>query len=388
VSSKFAEANLQLLFTLMQTAPEPRIRANCVLAMGDLAFRFANLLEPWTKHMYGRLRDEDVTVRKNAVMVLTHLILNDMIKVKGQVSEMALRLEDGDERVGDLARLFFLELSHKDNAIYNMLPDVISQLASNPELEPAAFNRIMDYLMSFITKGMHSVSLVEKLCYRFRTTQESRQWRYFAHCLSLLTYSDKAIKKLSAQIQCYQDTLGDEQVYNSFIEIMTKAKKFSTNDMKEAVAELEAKLEEIHNKGQEDDEANAKAEKASRRVAAVKGGAKGSSSKAKAGGRRALEPVNAAAVDAEEDDDDDDSEDDDDDVEMEEVSSDDDDEDEDDGEENSAPVAVAKKKTSSSSKGKSKFNSKAEAKVAARGAKKGGRRRAIVDSDSEDDLLA
>jgi condensin complex subunit 1 len=61
-------------------------------------------------------------------MVLTHLILNDMIKVKGQVSEMALRLEDDDERVADLARLFFHELSHKDNAVYNILPDVISNL--------------------------------------------------------------------------------------------------------------------------------------------------------------------------------------------------------------------------------------------------------------------
>jgi condensin complex subunit 1 len=286
VSSKFAEENLQLLFTIMQDATEPRIRANCVLAMGDLAVRFANLLEPWTSHMYGRLRDSDVTVRKNAVMVLTHLILNDMIKVKGQVSEMALRLEDDDERVGDLARLFFLELSHKDNAIYNMLPDVISQLASNPELEPAQFNRIMDYLMTFITKGMHCVSLVEKLCYRFRTTSETQQWRYFAHCLSLLDYNDRAIKKLTAQLACYQDTLADEQVYNSFVEIMAKAKKFSSADMKEALAELEAKLEEIHNKGQEDDEAFAKAGKVSKAVAKVKGKKGG-----KAANRKALEPV-------------------------------------------------------------------------------------------------
>ena len=393
VSSRFAEDNLQLLFTLMQTAPEPRIRANCVLAMGDLAFRFANLLEPWTKHMYGRLRDGDVTVRKNAVMVLTHLILNDMIKVKGQVSEMALRLEDGDERVGDLARLFFLELSHKDNAIYNMLPDVISQLASNPELEPPAFNRIMDYLMSFITKGTHSVSLVEKMCYRFRTTQETRQWRYFAHCLSLLTYSDKAIKKLSAQVACFQDTLGDEHVYSSFIEIMTKAKKFSTADMKEAVAELEAKLEEIHNKGQEDDEANAKAEKASRRVAAVKGKARGGG---KARSRRALEPVNVdggdgttagnmAEADAE-------AEEGESDVEMEEVDDTDSDEDNDENE-NSAPVVAAAKKTQPKSKSKGKSNTKAPAPAPAKSAaargKKGSRRRAIVDSESdEDDLLA
>ena len=46
-------------------------------------------------------------------MVLTHLILNDMVKVKGQISEMATCLEDKDARIADLAKLFFLELSKK-----------------------------------------------------------------------------------------------------------------------------------------------------------------------------------------------------------------------------------------------------------------------------------
>ena len=46
-----------------------------------------------------------------------------MIKVKGQLGEMAKCLEDEEPRVSDLAKLFFTELSTKDNAIYNNLPD-------------------------------------------------------------------------------------------------------------------------------------------------------------------------------------------------------------------------------------------------------------------------
>lgn len=57
------------------------MRSNCIIALGDLAFRFPNVLEPWTEHMYARLNDKDRKVRKNAVLVLTHLILNDMVKV-------------------------------------------------------------------------------------------------------------------------------------------------------------------------------------------------------------------------------------------------------------------------------------------------------------------
>ena len=50
------------------------------------------------------LRDADLRVRKNTLMVLTHLILNDMIKVKGQIAEMAVCLADADTRIADLAR--------------------------------------------------------------------------------------------------------------------------------------------------------------------------------------------------------------------------------------------------------------------------------------------
>lgn len=35
-------------------------RCNLVTALGDLAFRFPNVLEPWTAHMYSPLRDPDL----------------------------------------------------------------------------------------------------------------------------------------------------------------------------------------------------------------------------------------------------------------------------------------------------------------------------------------
>ena len=58
-----------------------QVRTNIVVALGDLAFRFPNALEPWNPKIYDRLRDDCPRVRANAIMVLTHLILNDMVKV-------------------------------------------------------------------------------------------------------------------------------------------------------------------------------------------------------------------------------------------------------------------------------------------------------------------
>jgi condensin complex subunit 1 len=51
---------------------------------------------------YKRLRDSDTGVRKNTLMVLSHLILNDMLKAKGPVTEIAKCLQDSETRISDL----------------------------------------------------------------------------------------------------------------------------------------------------------------------------------------------------------------------------------------------------------------------------------------------
>ena len=60
-----------------------------------------------------RLQDSDTVVRRNTLTVLTHLILNDMVKVKGHISEMVMCLKDSDCQILELAKVFFRELSQK-----------------------------------------------------------------------------------------------------------------------------------------------------------------------------------------------------------------------------------------------------------------------------------
>ena len=60
-----------------------------------------------------RLRDDSPKVRKSTLMMLTHLILNDMVKVKGQISELAICIVDDNQQISDLSKLFFHELAKK-----------------------------------------------------------------------------------------------------------------------------------------------------------------------------------------------------------------------------------------------------------------------------------
>ncbi|GFP80827.1 condensin complex subunit 1 [Phtheirospermum japonicum] len=251
IDAEYCESNLQLLFTVVENAPSDTVRSNCTIALGDLAVRFPNLLEPWTENMYARLRDQSVSVRKNAVLVLSHLILNDMMKVKGYINEMAMRVEDEDERISNLARLFFHELSKKgSNPIYNLLPDILGKLSCQ-NLDGESFCNIMQFLIGSIKKDKQMESLVEKLCNRFTGVSDIRQWEYISYCLSQLAFTEKSMRKLIESFKAYEHILSEEIVMDNFRNIINKAKKFAKPELKSSIEEFEEKINKSHNEKKE-----------------------------------------------------------------------------------------------------------------------------------------
>ncbi|WZZ17756.1 hypothetical protein YC2023_110845 [Brassica napus] len=254
IDASFCESNLQLLFTVVENAPSEVVRSNCTLSLGDLAVRFPNLLEPWTENMYARLRDASVSVRKNAVLVLSHLILNDMMKVKGHINEMAICIEDDVERISSLAKLFFHELSKKgSNPIYNLLPDILGQL-SNRNLKRESFCNVMQFLIGSIKKDKQMEALVEKLCNRFSGVTDTKQWEYISYSLSLLTFTEKGIKKLIESFKSYEHALAEDLVTENFRSIINKGKKFAKPELKACIEEFEEKLNKFHMEKKEQEE--------------------------------------------------------------------------------------------------------------------------------------
>lgn len=153
VSSEYCEANLSLLITILERSADATTRSNVVIALGDMAVCFNNLLDENTDFLYRRLRDHDQSVKRTCLMTLTFLILAGQVKVKGQLGEMAKCLEDGDKKIADLSRMFFTELATKDNAVYNQFVDMFSVLSSDREsLEEEAFRRIIKFLAGFVEK--------------------------------------------------------------------------------------------------------------------------------------------------------------------------------------------------------------------------------------------
>lgn len=159
VSSEYCEANLPLLITIMERSADATVRSNAVIALGDMAVCFNHLIDENTDFLYRRLADPDPSVKRTCLMTLTFLILAGQVKVKGQLGEMAKCLEDEDKRIADLARMFFTELSTKDNAVYNHFVDMFSLLSADRGMEEESFRRVVKFLLGFVEK-VSSPSLI------------------------------------------------------------------------------------------------------------------------------------------------------------------------------------------------------------------------------------
>jgi condensin complex subunit 1 len=297
LSQKLCTENLQLLFTLMEKSTIENVRSQLILGVGDLVYRFPNALEPWTGHLYLPLRDtKSSDVRMNTIRVLSHLILKEMIKTRGQIYEIALCTIDKDTKIASLAKRFFSELSQRNNGlvIYNAMPDIISQLSggggalngqkateneSDDEQADADrdddnddapvdlntprtitednFRTVVTYLFTFIKKDKQCETLIEKLCHAFRLANTSeRKCRDLVFCLSKIQLSESGIKKLKETFKWYSDKLTITAVYDTFKNsILKNARKLPTlkNETKMLIDELEKQIEEVKRKGVTDE---------------------------------------------------------------------------------------------------------------------------------------
>jgi condensin complex subunit 1 len=199
VSAEYCEANLPLLITIMERSTDATVRSNAVIALGDMAVCFNHLIDENTDFLYRRLADADASVKRTCLMTLTFLILAGQVKVKGQLGEMAKCLEDEDRRIADLARMFFTELSTKDNAVYNHFVDMFSLLSADVRMGEEAFRRVVRFLLGFVEKDKHAKQLAEKLAARLARCETERQWNDVAFALGLLPHKNEDITKVLAE---------------------------------------------------------------------------------------------------------------------------------------------------------------------------------------------
>ena len=73
--------------------------------------------------------------------------MREMVRVRGQISELALCIIDKDPQIQQDTKQFFKALSQKGNALYNVMPDILSRL-TDPDLDinESDFQEILKYV--------------------------------------------------------------------------------------------------------------------------------------------------------------------------------------------------------------------------------------------------
>lgn len=245
VSSKFCDDNMPFLMNILKLTKNVKIKCNIIVGLSDFTFRFPNVIQSWTGYIYSTLHEKNDEIRLTAVKMLTHLILHEMIRVKGQISDLAMCIVDSNHEIRNITQEFFKEIAQKSNILYNVLPDIISRLSGTElNLEEDKYQVIMKYIIGLIQKDRQVESLVEKLCLRFRVTVEERQWRDIAYCLSLLNYTEKTIKKLIDNVQYFKDKVQVDEVYESFKTIIQNTNKIAKPELKAVLTDFAARLED------------------------------------------------------------------------------------------------------------------------------------------------
>lgn len=245
VSATLCGENIAFLMNILRNAKSSSMKCNIIIGLADLTSRFANIIEPWQPNFYLMLLETDEIVRLTAMKMLSYVILQAIVRVTGEISNMAGCIVDENPEIRNAAKEFFRQLiESKELEYYKIMPDIISRLSqSDTPIAEDKFHAVMKYLLELIQKDRQVETLVEKLCSRFRTTNTERQWRDVAFCLSLLSHTEKTMKKLLDHFPNYKDKVQYDEIYDCFKTIISNANKHALKpELKNLAKELDQKI--------------------------------------------------------------------------------------------------------------------------------------------------
>lgn len=174
------------------------------------------------------------------MIVISHLALNEMLKLGNEIIDICLLLECRDDKIKDLVKQFLSELKNKgNNIVFNLIPKALNGWLTDKKHFPySKFKTVMNELISNIEKDKQIEGLIEKLLNKLRSTNDIKDWQCVTYCLALLNYSEKNSFKLFEYFSTIRDlVMDDEEILKNLKLIFEKIKKSVTD--KENISEIE-----------------------------------------------------------------------------------------------------------------------------------------------------
>lgn len=243
VNSQFCADNLPFVFEVLISDSIPsEFKLNLYVSLGDLFNRFPNILQQYIPKLFSRLKDNNTIIRRYIITVISHLVLNDMLKLKGEIVDICLLIDTEDQRLKDNILFFFSKISHKgNNIIYNIIPKALTKLDEEySALDYEKTKSIINLLTKYIEQDKQIENLLEKLFIKLKSSVNNIEWRNTSYCLSLLNYNERhALKFLELYSVIREKIKYDDVIEENFANVINKLKKGKN---KEEVEELEKNM--------------------------------------------------------------------------------------------------------------------------------------------------
>ncbi|CAK82169.1 unnamed protein product (macronuclear) [Paramecium tetraurelia] len=237
LSESYCRENIQILFNIMKSPLVDQVmKNNVIISIGDLLHRWPNSIQKFHKQIYSNLADTSAAVRRVTLLVLTHLILNDMVKSKTSLSHIPILLTDPHPQIPAMARYFLNELQKKEQrAITNAIPDIISNVQDQNE-------NILSQISQYIDKSQIE-SIVDKLITILGTSTNQYEVKNISILFNHINLSQNSLQKLLDGWEEYREQLRDQFVYNQFMILIKKLKRTLPQDAKPLIEDYEMKVE-------------------------------------------------------------------------------------------------------------------------------------------------
>ena len=233
INQDFCKNNISFIFDLLNNDTIPSdLKLNVCLSFGDLVNRFPNIMISEVNKFFDGLHSPHKDVVKYTLTVISHLVLNDMLKMKGEVVDICMLLDHKDPTIRTHVKTFFNEINNKgNNVIYNIIPKALARLSNEfKSLDYSKFKTIAITLLKYVDKEKHIEGLMDKLFVKLKNSQDTLEWRNNTFVLSELNYNTE--KTLVKFLQSYSEIID---------------KNDDSPEVKENLAKIFSKLEKIQN---------------------------------------------------------------------------------------------------------------------------------------------
>ncbi|KAF1762137.1 hypothetical protein GCK72_010399 [Caenorhabditis remanei] len=242
-------------FTAMMGSESTLVRCNLIAACCDFAFAQPTLFELYAPSLFRMSQDESPLARESTILVLSHLMSNDMIQTRGVLSEPARCISDSVRSVREAAESFFRELNQRSDTIIQLLPEFLYRLSSKTERLPMkAYKIVFEFLIQLLKEKSKSSSdtMIDRVCLKFSNIDmnDTEAPKYLLIALSKFAQSDGGLTRLQDNWRHWSKFLCQPQVAREFRHMVEHLQSSSkSEDFKNHCSELIANIDKIQEEG-------------------------------------------------------------------------------------------------------------------------------------------